>query len=1199
MEILVLGPLETRSARARLSLGGPRQRALLAELVLHVGTVVSMDAIVDDLWGGTPPATAEAVVQNAVARLRRVLGREAIETRPPGYVLRLDPGAIDAHRFERLVHDAQPLPATERLGILGDALALWRGPAFADLAYESFLQDEIARLDELRLSALEDRIEAEVELGQHHDAVPAAATLATQHRERERLCRLLMLALHRAGRQQEALDAYEATRRALDELWGLEPAEATRALQRMILTHDPAISGTKPVAEVAGLVRRPVSLLLVEPLLDDELELEAAGAALDGVRHAVAEVAARHGGLLSPGSGTELVAAFGVDGAHEDDTVRAARAAVELREILRDRGVDARQAVGTGRLLVEGTEPVLVGAVVGRARRALRDAGAGEIQLTAAAVRLGEDAFDLDPSDRLLGVRPGRLRQGAPRAPLVGRSEELACLRAAFERAVETGKAQHAVVAGEAGIGKSRLVAALVESLSAVPLEAVCTPYGEGIGLLPLRELAECAAWLDENAPVLGELEAAATAGASARTLLEHFTASGPLVVVFDDLHWAAPTFLDVVEYLVRVVDGPLLVVSVTRPELLARRPAWSDGSMILDRLAGEAARDLLDALPEREALDEKVAARILETAEGVPLFLEQLAAHAAASDLPGDTVPPTLDALLASRIDALGTRERAVLARAAVVGRAFSRVSLGALTPDAEAAELPGHLASLERHRLVRPRGADHEFVHPLVRGAAYEAIARPERAALHETFARWLDERGEGDELVGVHLERAALDSTGVELRVARSREASARLGRAGERALLAFDHAAAANLLERATALLGPDDEGRLELECGLGRALKGLGERDRAIALLESVAQRAHARGRARLELRARIELVLPGVSRGVLTADEATALLEIAVPALEAHDDTFGLARAHSAYATVFDWQMRHDLAVAHARRAETAYRLLGHAGQADTLVVVGEARGATPLAEAIRTCETSLALRPDHLRRVAYLRLHLGYLRALGGEIEGARAAASVASTELEELGEELGLGTSALWYLGGTEAVLGDRERAEAIWQRGLDYTRDRPGLPEWHAYFLARLGELAFERGDPDTASDLAERARVIGIEADRETEIAWRRVAARAAAVTGHPRKARRLAREALALADRTDDVMLRSGARLDLAEVLSRDGRAADGRAHLLDALGLLDRKGAVLPARHARERFAELLGESEGVGVTVAAPPDVR
>ncbi|MCZ7588087.1 MAG: AfsR/SARP family transcriptional regulator [Gaiella sp.] len=281
MEILVLGPLEARSARARLSLGGPRQRALLAELVLHVGTVVSMDAIVDDLWGGTPPATAEAVVQNAVARLRRVLGREAIETRPPGYVLRLDPGAIDAHRFERLVHDAQPLPATERLGILGDALALWRGPAFADLAYESFLQDEIARLDELRLTALEDRIEAEVELGQHHDAVPAAATLATQHRERERLCRLLMLALHRAGRQQEALDAYEATRRALDELWGLEPAEATRALQRMILTHDPAISGTKPVAEVAGLVRRPGSLLLVEPLLDDELELEAAGAALD------------------------------------------------------------------------------------------------------------------------------------------------------------------------------------------------------------------------------------------------------------------------------------------------------------------------------------------------------------------------------------------------------------------------------------------------------------------------------------------------------------------------------------------------------------------------------------------------------------------------------------------------------------------------------------------------------------------------------------------------------------------------------------------------------------------------------------------------------------------------------------------------------------------------------------------------------
>ena len=172
VEFLVLGPLEARAGRERISLGGPRQRAVLADLVLHAGSVVSRDTLIDDLWAGEPPPTAEAVVQNAVSRLRALVGKETIETRAPGYVLRVDPGAIDARRFERLVHDARPLPPAERSAALRDALALWRGSPFADLSYESFLQAEIARLDELRLTALEDRIEAEIELGRHDDVIP-------------------------------------------------------------------------------------------------------------------------------------------------------------------------------------------------------------------------------------------------------------------------------------------------------------------------------------------------------------------------------------------------------------------------------------------------------------------------------------------------------------------------------------------------------------------------------------------------------------------------------------------------------------------------------------------------------------------------------------------------------------------------------------------------------------------------------------------------------------------------------------------------------------------------------------------------------------------------------------------------------------------------------------------------------------------
>jgi DNA-binding SARP family transcriptional activator len=202
VEFLVLGPLEARVGRERIPLGGQRQRAVLADLVLHAGSVVSTDTLIDDLWAGAPPPTAEAIVQNAVSRLRRLLGKAAIETRAPGYVLRVEPGAIDARRFERLVHEARPLPPAERSAGLRDALGLWRGSPFADLGFESFLQAEVARLDEFRLTALEDRIEAEIELGRQDDVIPDAAPLAAQHPDRERLCRLLMLALARAGRQQ-------------------------------------------------------------------------------------------------------------------------------------------------------------------------------------------------------------------------------------------------------------------------------------------------------------------------------------------------------------------------------------------------------------------------------------------------------------------------------------------------------------------------------------------------------------------------------------------------------------------------------------------------------------------------------------------------------------------------------------------------------------------------------------------------------------------------------------------------------------------------------------------------------------------------------------------------------------------------------------------------------------------------------------
>ena len=228
VEFLVLGPLEARVGGERIPLGGPRQRAVLADLVLHAGSVVSTDTLIDDLWAGAPPPTAEAIVQNAVSRLRRLLGKAAIETRAPGYVLRVEPGAIDARRFERLVHEARPLPPAERSAGLRDALGLWRGSPFADLGFDSFLQAEVARLDELRLTALEDRIEAEIELGRQDDVIPMLPR-SLRSTPTANALPPLMLALARSGRQQEALDAYEAMRRALDVQWGSSRPPRPRA----------------------------------------------------------------------------------------------------------------------------------------------------------------------------------------------------------------------------------------------------------------------------------------------------------------------------------------------------------------------------------------------------------------------------------------------------------------------------------------------------------------------------------------------------------------------------------------------------------------------------------------------------------------------------------------------------------------------------------------------------------------------------------------------------------------------------------------------------------------------------------------------------------------------------------------------------------------------------------------------------------
>ena len=241
LDFRVLGPLEVVGDDGAVALAHGKARAALGVLLIHANEVVATDRLIDDIWGGRPPATATKSLHVYVSQLRRSLGADAIVTRPPGYELRLKPGQLDLYRFERLREEAAHAEPATAAATLREALGLWRGLPFADFTYDAFAQATIARLDELRLGALEERIEADLAMGHHAELLGELATLAQEHPLRERMLAAQMLALYRSGRQAEALAAYQSARRALVDELGIEPSRALHELERGILTQEPSL----------------------------------------------------------------------------------------------------------------------------------------------------------------------------------------------------------------------------------------------------------------------------------------------------------------------------------------------------------------------------------------------------------------------------------------------------------------------------------------------------------------------------------------------------------------------------------------------------------------------------------------------------------------------------------------------------------------------------------------------------------------------------------------------------------------------------------------------------------------------------------------------------------------------------------------------------------------------------------------------
>jgi class 3 adenylate cyclase len=948
------------------------------------------------------------------------------------------------------------------------------------------------------------------------------------------------------------------------------------------------LTATSPAREQRKTVTIVFCDVVGSTALGESVDPEALRALLARYFERMKAIVESHGGTVDKFIGDAVMAVFGIPQTHEDDALRACRAAVEMRDALPELGIRGRIGVNTGEVVTGTVERLVTGDAVNVAARFEQAAAASEVLIGATTYALVRDAVVAEPVEPLelkgksgpvAAFRLAAVLDAPERSHLsrfVGRERELALIGEAWERAQDESCCELVTVVGEAGVGKSRLVAEALATIEARVVRGRCLPYGEGITYWPVVEVLKQLAVLPSDpaaaaaiGSLLGESERPTSTDEIAWAFRKLLEEQAPLVCVFDDLQWGEETFLDLIEATAPLSTGaPLLLLCMARPELIERRPTWPV-AVRLEPLPPHQADVMIG-----DGVGAELRERIAQAAGGNPLFISEILAIAA--DDAEVEVPPTLKALLAMRLDQLSDAERRVLERGSVEGEIFHRGAVQALAP--EETQVTTRLAALVRRQLVRPDRAQlagddgYRFRHLLIRDVAYDALAKATRADLHRRFAAWLEGHGAGlvelDEILGYHLEQAAhyLAELGrPDARLAAA--AAARLAVAGRRARWREDRDAARSLLERAVALSEDPD---VHLLVDLGRSI-----RDPRVSgpLMDSAAERADAAGDA---AGAALLRVLAAHARGWLSegVEEEERLTQHALPLLEKAQDYAGLAelwhlRARGVYNARCQFGPMEDA----ARKAFRFAQLAGHPQPALVLdyVAYGLVLGPTAVDQALRELDGLSAEHPT-----ALLQLMEAVLLGMSDRIAEGRSAGEATEARLREIAEVAAVDV----YMAEIDRFAGDYAAAVERLQSPIEFAVEH-GQTALLATVAPLRGLALCRVGRFDEAEPLARQGRELGADDDLMTQMYWRQATALVRAHRAEHEEAESLARGAVEIAMTTDSPVMQGDTLFDLGEVLTAAGHKEKAGSAFRGALDAYERKGIVPLARRTRERLTAL------------------